>query len=77
MKDLISLFHKHDVAYALVGGYAVNYYGYTRMTQDIDFLLLPSKENAENVMNALEEFGFGNAGIQQELFELTFITTIL
>ncbi|OPX28897.1 MAG: hypothetical protein B1H09_07125 [Gemmatimonadaceae bacterium 4484_173] len=69
MKDLISLFHKHDVAYALVGGYAVNYYGYTRMTQDIDFLLLPSKENAENVMNALEEFGFGNAGIQQELFE--------
>lgn len=69
MKDLISLFHKHDVAYALVGGFAVNYYGYTRMTQDIDFLLLPSKENAENVMNALEEFGFGNAGIQQELFE--------
>jgi len=69
MKDLISLFHKHDVTYALVGGFAVNYYGYTRMTQDIDFLLLPSKANAENVMNALEEFGFGNAGIQQELFE--------
>ena len=71
MKDLISLFHKHDIAYVLVGGFAVNYYGYPRMTQDIDFLLYPSKQNAENVMNALREFGFGNAGIPQELFEKT------
>lgn len=46
MKDLISLFHKHEVVYAPAGGFAVNYYGYSRMTQDIDFLLYPSKQNA-------------------------------
>ncbi len=69
MKDLISLFHKHEVVYALVGGFAVNYYGYSRMTQDIDFLLYPSKQNATRIMSALQEFGFGNAGIPQRLFE--------
>lgn len=69
MKDLISLFRKHEVVYALVGGFAVNYYGYSRMTQDIDFLLYPSKQNAIRIMSALQEFGFGNAGIPQKLFE--------
>ncbi len=69
MKDLIKLFNKHDVSYCLVGGFAVNYYGYVRATQDIDFLVSPSKENALKVMNALQEFGFGKAGIQREYFE--------
>ncbi len=39
------------------------------MTQDIDFLLYPSKQNAKSIMSALQAFGFGNAGIPQELFE--------
>jgi hypothetical protein len=39
------------------------------MTQDIDFLIHPSKENARRLMCALEEFGFGKAGIPQEYFE--------
>jgi hypothetical protein len=68
MKDIIELFEKHDVQYALVGGFAVVYYGYARTTQDIDFLLLPSEENASRVMKALTDFGFGNAGIPEELF---------
>lgn len=59
MKDIINLFERYGVQYALVGGFAVNFYGYVRTTQDIDFLLFPSKENADNVMNALTEFGFG------------------
>lgn len=69
MKDLINLFRKHDVKYALVGGFAVNYYGYARTTQDIDFLLYPSKQNAKKIMNALTDFGFGKAGIPQKYFE--------
>lgn len=69
MKELINLFHKHNVSYCLVGGFAVNYYGYIRATQDIDFLILPSKENSAKVMDALHEFGFGKAGIPKEYFE--------
>jgi hypothetical protein len=32
MKDLLGLFEKHQVKYALVGGFAVNFYGYMRTT---------------------------------------------
>lgn len=69
MRDLIALFEKHEVRYMVVGGFAVNYYGYVRTTQDIDLLVYPSPGNAARVMRALFEFGFGGAGIPQELFE--------
>ena len=69
MKDLIELFDKYSVSYVLTGGFAVNYYGYVRATQDIDFLILPSKENALKVMKALADFGFGKAGIPKVYFE--------
>ena len=69
MKYLILLFEKYKVKYALIGGFAVNYYGYVRTTQDIDFLLYPSKENAIRIMKCLTDFGFGDAGIPQKYFE--------
>ena len=69
MKDLVRIFEQHDVQYALVGGYAVNYYGYVRSTQDIDLLVYPSGANAAKVMTALAEFGFGDAGIPVSHFE--------
>ena len=69
MKELIEAFENHEVQYVLVGGYAVNFYGYVRSTQDIDFLVMPSLENAQNLMKALSDFGFGGAGIPQEYFE--------
>jgi predicted nucleotidyltransferase len=69
MRELVGLFEQHAVTYALVGGYAVNYYGYVRMTQDIDFLLAPSAANAELIMICLEAFGFGDAGIPRSAFE--------
>lgn len=69
MKDLLGLFREHDVQYVLVGGHAVNYYGYVRTTQDIDLLVFPSKENAERIVTVLSSFGFGAAGIPQRLFE--------
>ena len=38
MKELLHLFEEHGVQYTLVGGHAVNYYGYVRTTQDMDLL---------------------------------------
>jgi predicted nucleotidyltransferase len=69
MKQLLRLFEEHGVQYALVGGHAVNYYGYVRTTQDMDLLVLPTAENAERIMEALSAFGFGGARIPRELFE--------
>ncbi len=43
MKDLINIFERNNVKYIVVGGFAVIAYGYMRTTQDIDFLIYPSK----------------------------------
>ena len=69
MKDLLTLFGEHRVRYVLVGGFAVNYYGYVRTTQDIDLLVFPSPDNARSVEAALIRFGFGGARIPRSLFE--------
>ncbi len=68
MKELIELFNEYNVDYAVCGGYAVSYYGYMRATFDFDILINPNRENAEKVMIALTDFGFGNAGIDPEVF---------
>ena len=59
----------HRVEFVLVGGHAVNYYGYVRTTQDIDLLVYPSPENAQRMMAALSDFGFGEAEIPTSFFE--------
>jgi len=69
MKDLIILFNEFDVDYMVCGGYAVGYYGFIRATYDFDILINPNKQNALKTMNALIEFGFGNAGFDETIFE--------
>ena len=45
--------NEEDVKYVLVGGFAMNYYGFPRATEDIDLLVDPSDENILKVKNAL------------------------
>jgi hypothetical protein len=75
MKDLLRIFNRNQVTYAVCGGFAVARYGFVRMTQDLDLLIDPSPENAAAVMKSLREFGFGNAGI--ELQHLTAPSTAI
>jgi hypothetical protein len=42
----------------LVGGSAVNYYGYKRHSADIDFWIDPSPENLEKLLKALISTGY-------------------
>lgn len=63
MRELVLLFKKYEVEFAVCGGFAVAHYGFLRMTMDIDLLVVPGPENAARIMAALEEFGFGQAGI--------------
>jgi hypothetical protein len=43
--EYLSLLNKHEVEYILVGGLAVNLYGYRRATGDMDLWISPTKEN--------------------------------
>ena len=56
---LIQAFESHKVAYLIVGGFAVNKYGYRRHTGDLDIYLQDTVINRENLINALEEMSYG------------------
>jgi hypothetical protein len=67
-KEFIELLNIHSVRYLVVGGYAVAFHGYPRYTKDLDVWIELSPENADNVIKALEEFGFGSLGIKPDDF---------
>jgi hypothetical protein len=56
---LLRTFYKYKVEYLLVGGFAVNRYGYKRTTGDIDIYLKDSKENRASLIKALAAMGYG------------------
>lgn len=60
-KEFLRLLNAHHVEYMLIGGYAVNFYGYPRATADIDFWVGLSTENAQRAAAAVQEFGFTQA----------------
>lgn len=64
-QQIIHLFNKYKVRYMLVGGYAVNYYGFTRNTGDMDFWVDPTNENKELIISALLEFGIDKYDIAE------------
>ena len=59
VQDFIKLLAKNDVHYLIVGGEAVIYYGFLRLTGDIDFFYRCSKENAARLFSVLLEFWRG------------------
>jgi hypothetical protein len=67
-KEFIQLLTAHDVKYLVVGGYAVALHGYPRNTKDIDIWLWLDASNAEKLLQALDEFGFGSLGLTTDDF---------
>jgi len=69
-KELLELFNSHGVDYIIVGSYALAYYGAPRYTGDIDLFVRPDKKNAEKIMKALDDFGFGSLDISAGDFSM-------
>ncbi|MFX0146030.1 MAG: hypothetical protein ACFE9C_18330 [Candidatus Hodarchaeota archaeon] len=53
VQEFIMLLTKNNVKYVIVGGEAVIYYSYARLTGDLDFFFGTSKENAQRLCNVL------------------------
>jgi len=67
-KDFLQLLNEHDVAYLLIGGYAVGYHGYPRATADIDIWIEPTLNNSQKIVQVLSEFGFERNDLSEEIF---------
>ncbi len=68
-RDLLTLLNKHKVEYMIVGGYALAFHGAPRYTGDIDIFVNPDSINAQHILAALDEFGFGSVGLTAADFE--------
>ncbi|NWG02086.1 MAG: hypothetical protein HXY44_04410 [Syntrophaceae bacterium] len=69
-RDLLELLNVHKVQYIIVGAYALAFHGAPRYTGDIDIFVKPDPKNAQRVMAALNDFGFGSTGLTVADFEI-------
>ena len=69
-KALLELLNSAGVRYLVLGGYAVNHYGYHRATDDLDIWIAIDPENAKRVSEVLQEFGdFPAAAVKPSMFQ--------
>lgn len=66
--DFLNLLARHEVAYLLIGGYAVGFHGYVRTTMDMDVWIRVDPENAAKMARVLVDFGFAENAVSPELF---------
>lgn len=67
-KEFIQSLNANNVRYLVVGGYAVAVHGHPRYTKDIDIWVAMDKDNAERMVLALKDFGFGSLGLKPDDF---------
>jgi hypothetical protein len=67
-EELLRFFDTRAKA-VIVGAHAVAYHAKPRYTKDLDVLVEPSPENARRVLDALEDFGFGDLELDIEDFK--------
>ena len=62
LREFVELFLTRGVEFVVVGGHAVAYHGYPRLTDDLVLLIRPTSENAERVVQALSDYGVESVG---------------
>lgn len=60
-KEFLKLLDAHNARYLLIGGYAVNAFGYVRNTVDMDLWIGSDVDNQTKVLNAIRDFAFPSA----------------
>ncbi len=68
-KEFLLLLNQHRVKYLVIGGYAVVFYGYVRFTGDVDVWIEASQDNAENLIKAIDAYGFEIDELRKRNFE--------
>jgi hypothetical protein len=63
LKDVFGSFQKHNVRYLVIGGIAAILHGVPRATFDLDILIEATPDNAQRLLEALLDTGFGTAAL--------------
>lgn len=76
LRELLARLIEAEVRFVLVGGLAVNAWGYLRATRDVDFVPDPEPENLARLNALLTELG-GKVDVDGKLLSGTPISTFL
>ena len=66
--EFVELFLEHNVRFLIVGGYALAAHGLPRVTGDLDAWVWVNPQNAQNILRALNAFGFQNLSLTESDF---------
>jgi hypothetical protein len=66
--DFVDLLNKHQVAYMVVGGYALAFHGEPRTTGDMDIWIDCTEQNAQKMVAVMDEFGMASLGFTAKDF---------
>jgi len=67
-KEFAGLLNSTGVEYLVVGGYALAAHGHPRYTGDLDLWISPTEYNVGKLLDALNQFGFGELGLRADDF---------
>lgn len=68
-QEFLQSFVSRDVRFLIVGGYALAAHGHPRYTKDLDVWVWADPSNSSRIIEALEDFGFGDLGLSAGDFE--------
>lgn len=68
--SIFNSFEKNEVDYMIVGGHAVNYYGYIRSTSDMDLWVAVSETNIDKLEKSFLDLGYSVDSVSTALSHL-------
>jgi hypothetical protein len=68
LREFIELLNSHDVDYLVAGAFSLAFHGLARATGDIDLFIRRSQANADKLWAVLNDFGFGEVGLDRDAF---------
>ncbi len=68
--ETLEALNKNSVKYLVVGGFAVNSYGYMRSTGDLDLWISNVRDNLKNISKALKSLKYKESDIEISINEL-------
>jgi hypothetical protein len=57
-QEFLTALNGHKIRYMIFGGFAVNLYGFTRVTEDLDIWIDPALQNLNQLKRAIVSLGF-------------------
>ena len=67
-EEFLKFLNEEHVEYVIIGGYAVAFHGYVRVTKDLDVLFRNSRDNISRLRSALTAFGFRADSLEDVAF---------